>query len=148
MVAVEYFSPTTRLSVEEELGARKLVPRNSARIKWVPVERITLSEADPLAVSCAWPRILKSSQYAASALQNRTKPGETGVPEAETEALRVTSVPAATVLPGEIVNSVVVGEGVAATASAALKKPTASTRPKETGEKQRLLFKGETSEEA
>jgi hypothetical protein len=42
----------------------------------------------------------------------------------------------------EIVNTVVVGEGVAAIASTAFKIPAESTRPKETEEKKRLLFKG------
>jgi len=106
--------------------------------------RIRLSEAVPPDVSCALPRMLRSSQYVASALQNRTRPGETGLPEDETEAVKVTRTPTATELPGAIVNSVVVGEGVAATASAAFKKPAASTRPKETDEKQPLLIKGGT----
>jgi hypothetical protein len=52
-------------------------------------------------------------------------------------------VPKATELLGEIVNSVVLSEGVAATASAALTKATANTRPKETEGKQRLLFNGD-----
>jgi hypothetical protein len=61
--------------------------------------------------------------------------------------VRVKRVPVATELEGEIVNSVVVGKGVAATASTALENATASARPRKTGGEFRSLFK-ETSEEA
>jgi hypothetical protein len=86
--------------------------------------------------------MFKSSQNAEAALQNNTRPGETGTPEDETVAVRVTTAPSAAELPGETVNSVVVGEGVAATASAAFRKPAASTRPKETDKAQLRLLKG------
>src|SRR5580698_3675681 len=89
--------------------------------------------------------MFESSQNADSALQNNTSPGETGTPEDETVALRVATVPAATGSSGKIANFVVVGEGVAATARAAFRKPAASKRPKETNEAQRLLFTGGTS---
>jgi hypothetical protein len=86
--------------------------------------------------------MLRSSQYAAAALQNNTRPGETDCPEDVTEAVRVTRVPRATGLDGEIVNSVEVGEGVTATACAAFENPTASARPRKTKEKHDCLFKG------
>ena len=82
-------------------------------------------------------------------MQNRTIPGVTGTPEDDTVAFKVNRVPAEIPLAGEgvIVNSVEVGKGVAATASAELENATASARPRKTGGGKSSLFKG-TSEEA
>ena len=61
--------------------------------------------------------------------------------------MRLTTEPTATEFPGMIVNPVEVGEGVAATACAALSNPTANTRPERTDDERRL-FKGGPLEEA
>jgi hypothetical protein len=73
--------------------------------------------AVPVLVNWAEPRIWMSSQYFAVASQKLTRPVVTGVVPAVTAAVRVTTVPEATVetaLPFEVmVSVVVVGAGVA-----------------------------------
>ena len=66
--------------------------------------------AVPPVVNCAVPRIWMSVQYAAVASQNFTSPGVTGVVPASTVAVRVTTLPEATVVtpaPPEVTDSVV-----------------------------------------
>jgi len=71
--------------------------------------------------------MLRSSQYAASALQNRTRPGETGFPVDEIDAFRFTRVPAATLPSGETISVVVVGE-VAASIRTGISRQNANTK--------------------
>jgi hypothetical protein len=116
LMAVEVAKPLpiATLCDEDELVAYNLVPANFARTLCTPGGSMRLSDADPSAFNCAWPRMLRSSQNAASALQNETRPGETAIPADETVALRFSRVPAATFPSGETARAVVVGEGVAA----------------------------------